>query len=74
MHVLKGDKARFKGDTVAIKETIEKKCYETGKTFLKEAKILESLNHHNLVNFKNVCYQPLAYLSIRKATNLNIPE
>ena len=30
--------------------------------FLKEVKILEILNHPNLVNFKNVCYQPLAIM------------
>ena len=29
---------------------------------LKEAKILERLNQPNLVNFKNVCYQPLAIM------------
>ena len=28
----------------------------------KEAKILERLNQPNLVNFKNVCYQPLAIM------------
>ena len=33
-----------------------------GEKFLKEAKILESLNPPNLVNFKNVCYQPLAIM------------
>ena len=33
-----------------------------GEKFLKEVKILESLNHPNLVNFKNVCYQPLAIM------------
>ena len=33
-----------------------------GEKYLKEAKILESLNHPNLVNFKNVCYQPLAIM------------
>ena len=33
-----------------------------GENFLKEAKILECLNHPNLVNFKNVCYQPLAIM------------
>ena len=27
---------------------------------MKEAKILGSLNHPNLVNSKNICYQPLA--------------
>ena len=30
--------------------------------FLKETKILGSLNHLNLVNFENVCYQPLAIM------------
>ena len=30
--------------------------------FLKEAKILESLNHPNLVNFKSICYQPIAVM------------
>ena len=30
--------------------------------FSKEAKILEGLNHPNLVNFKNVCYQPLVIM------------
>ena len=30
--------------------------------FLKEAKALESLNHPNLVNFKNICYQALAIM------------
>ena len=29
---------------------------------LREAKILERLNQPNLVNFKNVCYQPLAIM------------
>ena len=48
------DKALFKGDIVAIKEIIGNKWDETGTNFLKEAKILGSLNHHNLVNFKNV--------------------
>ena len=33
-----------------------------GEKFLKEVKILESLNHPNLINFKNVCYQPLAIM------------
>ena len=33
-----------------------------GETFLKEAKILESLSHPNFVSFKNVCYQPLAIM------------
>ena len=33
-----------------------------GENFLKEAKILESLDHPNLVNFKNVCYQPLVIM------------
>ena len=33
-----------------------------GGKFLKEVKILESLNHPNLINFKNVCYQPLAIM------------
>ena len=29
---------------------------------MKEAKILERLNQPNVVNFKNVCYQPLAIM------------
>ena len=33
-----------------------------GENCLKEAKILESPNHPNLVNFENVCYQPLAIM------------
>ena len=33
-----------------------------GKIFLKEAKILKSLNHPNVENFKNACYQPLAIM------------
>ena len=53
------DKARFKGDTVAMKEIIGNKWDETEKQNLKEAKII---NHHNLVNFKNACYQPLAIM------------
>ena len=32
----------------------------TRKNFLKEAKILESLNYPNIVSFKNVGYQALA--------------
>ena len=54
--------ARFKGDTVAIQEFIQYKWNEIGKKFLNEAKILESLNHPNVVNFKNVCYQPFAIM------------
>ena len=46
------NKARFKEETVAIKEFNGNKWDETGKTFLKEAKILKSLNHPNVVNFK----------------------
>ena len=53
-------KARF--SAVAIKEFIRNKWDETGKKFLKESKILKSLNHPNVVNFKNVCYQPLAIM------------
>ena len=56
------DKARFEGDLVAIKEIIGNKRYETGKIFLKGAKILESLVHPNLVNFKSICYRPLAIM------------
>ena len=55
-------KARVKGDTFTMKENIGNRCDETGKNFLEEAKILESLNHLNLVNFKNVCYEPLAIM------------
>ena len=55
-------KARIKGDTFTMKENIGNRCDETGKNFLEEAKILESLNHLNLVNFKNVCYEPLAIM------------
>ena len=33
-----------------------------GEKFWKEPKILESLNHPNLVNFKNICYQALAIM------------
>ena len=55
-------KARFKGDAVAIKEFIRRKWDETGEKNLKEAKILERLNQPNLVNFKNVCYQPRAIM------------
>ena len=33
-----------------------------GENLLKEAKILESLSHPNLVNFKNICYQPFAIM------------
>ena len=53
-------KAR-QGDAVAIKKFIRSKWDETGKN-LKEAKIFETLNQPNLVNFKNVCYQPLAIM------------
>ena len=35
-----------------MKEIIGSRCDERGKIF-KEVKILESLNHPNLVNFKN---------------------
>ena len=56
------NKARFKEETVAIKEFNRNKWDETGKTFLKEAKILKSLNHPNVVNFKNACYQSLAIM------------
>ena len=45
-----------------MKKNIGKRCNETGKFFLNEANILESLNHPNLVNFKNVCYQPFAIM------------
>ena len=45
-----------------MKKIIGNRCDETGKFFLEEAKMLESLNHLNLVNFKNVCYQPLAIM------------
>ena len=55
-------KARFKGETVAIKEFTRNKWDETGKTYLKEAKILKSLNHPNVKNFKNAFYQPLAIM------------
>ena len=55
-------KRRFKGETVAIKEFIRSKWDETGKIFLKEAKILERLNQPNVVNFRNVCYQPSAIM------------
>ena len=33
-----------------------------GRGNLKEANILESLNHSNVVNFKNVCYQALVIM------------
>ena len=33
-----------------------------GEKILKEGKLLESLNHHNLVDFKNVCYWPLTIM------------
>ena len=33
-----------------------------GEKILKEAKILEGLNQPNVVDFKNVCYQPLAIM------------
>ena len=33
-----------------------------GEKLLKEAKILKSPNHPNLVNFKNICSQPLAVM------------
>ena len=46
------DKARFKGDTFAIKEFTRNKVVETGKKFLKKAKILESINHPTVVHLK----------------------
>ena len=44
-------------ETVTMKEIIGSRCDKTGKSFW-----LESLNHPNLVNFKNICYQPLAMM------------
>ena len=55
-------KARFKGDTVAMKEFIRSKWDETGKKKLKESKRLERLNQPNVLDFRNVCYQPLAIM------------
>ena len=43
------------------KKLLETDVMKWGK-FLKETKILGSLNHLNLVNFENVCYQPLAIM------------
>ena len=40
-------KACFKGETVAIKEFIRNKLDKTRKIFLKQSKILKSLNHPN---------------------------
>ena len=46
-----------------MKELIINKWDETGKKFLKEAKMLQSLkNAKNVVNFKYVCYKPLAIM------------
>ena len=50
------DKLRLKRDTVAIKKFIWKQWEETAKNFLKNAKILEGLNHLNVASFKNVDY------------------
>ena len=61
-----------------MKEVIGSRCDKTGKKFFKDAKILESLNHPNLVNFKNICYQLLAvmfeYVSFSFSPLGTIPE
>ena len=49
-------KARFKGGTVAIKEFMRNKWNEMENKNLKQAKILKSLNHVNVVNFKYICH------------------
>ena len=47
-------KTRFEGDTAVIEEFIKNIWDKTGRKFLKEAKILESLCHPNVVNFSYV--------------------
>ena len=65
-------KVRFKRDTVAKKEFIRNKWDETGKNNFERGKLLKSLNQPNVVNFKNVCYQPF-YIMFKYMYHLPFP-
>ena len=55
-------KATYKLGVVAIKELHINKWDETGKKFLKEAKILQGLKNKNIIEFLSVSYYPLAIM------------
>ena len=65
-------KVRFKRDTVAKKEFTGSKWDETGKNNFERGKLLKSLNQPNVVNFKNVCYQPF-YIMFKYMYHLPFP-
>ena len=66
------EELRFKRDTVAKKEFIRNKWDETGKNNFERGKLLKSLNQPNVVNFKNVCYQPF-YIMFKYMYHLPFP-
>ena len=55
-------KTKYKNKTVVIKELLSKEWSETGKKFLKEAKIMQSCESIYIVKFHAVSYSPLAFM------------
>ena len=56
-------KAKYGGNIVAIKQLHINKWDETGKKFMKEVKIMNSLKNDHIVRFKAVSYSPLAIMT-----------
>ena len=55
-------RTEYKGEDVVVKELICKEWSESGKKFLKEAKILKECHSKYIVKLHSVCYKPLALM------------